>query len=624
VVETDASDIGIGAVLMQKDRPIAFLSKALGDSHKTKSIYEKEFLALIMAVEKWRQYLQRQEFIIRTDYQSLAYLTEQNLHSELQRKAMTRLMGLQFRVVYRKGWENPAADALSRVGHMMAIQAMSSVQPQWIQEVTNSYVTDKEAQDLLARLILVSPDIHGFSLDNGVIRQHGKIWVGHNSAVQTRIIAAMHASPVGGHSGQKATFPRVSNMFAWKGLKRDVVNFVQQCGVCQQAKHTHTHPAGLLQPLPIPEGVWRDISLDFVEGLPKVDGYSVILVVVDRFTKYAHFMALKHPYTALSVAKVLYDQVIKLHGMPQSMISDRDKVFTSTVWTELFKMEGVQLKYSTAYHPQTDDQTERVNQCLEMYLRCAVSQSPRQWKAWLSQAEFWYNTTFHSSLGCSPFRALYGYDPTVGAMLDATVKPPASIAEFVIDRQLQCGLLRDQLARAQLRMKQNADRKRTDVEFQVGDQVLLKLQPYVQTSVASRPFPKLALKYYGPFAVLERVGAAAYKLALPPDSLIHPTFHVSQLKPFRPDFTPVYSSLPSSVDLHSVELEPEQVLARWLVKKGNAVIPQVLIKWSKLPEASSTWEDYNVVKERFPVALAWGPASSSAGGDVMPQVPTSA
>ena len=176
-------------------------------------------------------------------------------------------------------------------------------------------------------------------------------------------------------------------------------------------------------------------------------------------------------------------------------------------------------------------------------------------------------------------------------MLDATVKPPASIAEFVIDRQLQCGLLRGQLARAQLRMKQNADRKRTDVEFQVGDQVLLKLQPYVQTSVASRPFPKLALKYYGPFAVLERVGAVAYKLALPPDSLIHPTFHVSQLKPFRPDFTPVYSTLPSSVDLHTVELEPEQVLERRLVKKGNAAIPQVLIKWTRLPATSATWED---------------------------------
>ena len=295
---------------------------------------------------------------------------------------MTRLMGLQFKVVYRKGKENPAADALSRVGHMMAIQAVSSAQPQWIQEVTNSYVTDKEAQALLARLALVSPDDHGFSLDNGVIRKHGKIWVGHNSAVQTRIIAAMHPSPVGGHSGQKATYHRVNNMFAWKGLKGDVVNFVQQCGMCQHAKHSHTHPAVLLQTLPVPEGVWRDISMDFVEGLPKVDGYSVILVVVDRFTKYAHFMALKHPYTALSVARVLYDQVIKLHGMPQSIVSDRDKVFTSTVWTELFKMEGVQLKYSTAYHPQIDGQMERVNQCLEMYLRCAVSQSPRQWKTW--------------------------------------------------------------------------------------------------------------------------------------------------------------------------------------------------------------------------------------------------
>ena len=149
IVETDASDVGIGAVLMQKGQPIAYLSKALAQQHKHLSIYEKEFLALIMAVEKWRQYLQHHEFIIRTDHKSLTYLNEQNLHSDMQRKAMNRLMGLQFKVVYRKGKENAAADALSRVGHLLAIQAVSTMQPIWIQELLNSYATDPKAQQLL-------------------------------------------------------------------------------------------------------------------------------------------------------------------------------------------------------------------------------------------------------------------------------------------------------------------------------------------------------------------------------------------------------------------------------------------------------------------------------------------
>jgi len=202
----------------------------------------------------------------------------------------------------------------------------------------------------------------------------------------------------------------------------------------------------------------------------------------------------------------------------------------------------------------------------------------------------------------------------VGALVDATICPPASIAEFVTDRQLQTNLLRDQLSRAQLRMKQKADRHRSDVEYQIGDQVLLKLQPYAQSSLVNRPFPKLAMKYYGPFSVLERVGNAAYKLELPEESRIHPTFHVSQLKPFHPDYTPVYSKLPSQVDLQAVDVEPESVLDHRLVKKGNAAIPQVLIKWSHIPDTSATWEDYYVLKEHFPTAAAWGQSASSAAG----------
>ena len=259
-VETDACADGIGAVLMQKGQPIAFLSKALGEKHKHLSIYEKEFLALIMAVERWRHYLQRQEFIILTDHKSLAYLQEQNLHSDMQRKAMTRLMGLQFKIVYKKGKDNLAADALSRVSHLHTLQVVSMVRPDWLQEVLHSYATDPRAQKLLTQLAIQSPDMAGYSLDNGIIRYKNKLWIAQNSALQTKIIAAFHSSAIGGHSGTKATYQRLKTHFAWKGMKMAVEDFVKQCSVCQQAKHTNHSPPGLLQPLPIPEGVWMDIS----------------------------------------------------------------------------------------------------------------------------------------------------------------------------------------------------------------------------------------------------------------------------------------------------------------------------------------------------------------------------
>ena len=146
------------------------------------------------------------------------------------------------------------ADAISRVGHLMAIQAISTSQPLWLQEVLNSYATDDTAQQLLTQLALHSPDAAGYALQDGLIRHHGKVWIGNNSALQTKLITTFHASPIGGHSGVNATYYRLKNLFSWKGLKRDVDSFVKQCSVCQQAKHSNAHPAGLLQPLPIPVG----------------------------------------------------------------------------------------------------------------------------------------------------------------------------------------------------------------------------------------------------------------------------------------------------------------------------------------------------------------------------------
>jgi len=241
---------------------------------------------------------------------------------------------------------------------------------------------------------------------------------------------------------------------------------------------------------------------------------------------------------------------------------------------------------------------------------------PKQWKSWLALAELWYNSNYHSSLGCSPFKALYGYDAELGTMLPTTAASSSSASNFLQHRETQIAAPKTHLAAAQNWMKLQADRSRSDRTFQVGEQVLLKLQPYVQQSVVSRPYPKLAYKFFGPFTVIEKIGAVAYRLDLPSHSLIHPVFHVSQLKPFTPNYSPVYTELPKLVDLSSQDLQPEHVLDRRLVKKGSQAVPQVLVKWSHLPEASATWEDLYVVKAHFPDAVAWGQATSSDGGGV--------
>lgn len=205
---------------------------------------------------------------------------------------------------------------------------------------------------------------------------------------------------------------RLKSFFFWAKMKGDVTSFVSRCDVCRQNKPESGPTPGLLQHLPIPEHAWTHISMDFVEGLPNSMGKNVILVIIDRLTKYGHFLALSHPYTAQGTAKLFLDHIYRLHGLPVSILTDRDKIFTSSFWRELFKALGVQLNLTFAYHPQSDGQTERLNQCLENYLRCMTSNAPKQWLKWLPMAEHWYNTNYHSSLKTIPFQALYGYSPS--------------------------------------------------------------------------------------------------------------------------------------------------------------------------------------------------------------------
>lgn len=202
--------------------------------------------------------------------------------------------------------------------------------------------------------------------------------VGANQELKRKILHWVHTSSVGGHSGRDATLKRLKHLFYWKGMNKEVQQYIRECTVCQACKYDSQSTYGLLQPLPIPKGVWVDISTDFVEGLPKSQGKEVIWVVIDRLSKYAHFTALAHPYTAEMVAHSFLDNIYKLHGLPKSIVSDRDPIFLSSFWQSLFSVLGTDLLLSSAYHPQTDGQTKVLNRCLEQYLRCMCLDSPKE------------------------------------------------------------------------------------------------------------------------------------------------------------------------------------------------------------------------------------------------------
>jgi transposase InsO family protein len=482
VIETDASGTGIGAVLMQDGHPIAYLSKALCPRNLGLSAYEKECLALLLAVDHWRPYLQHDEFTIRTDQRSLLHLTDQRLNTPIQQRAFTKLLGLQFRIQYKQGHTNRAADALSRRYHTETVgdaelTAITVCRPAWLETIQSSYHQDPEAQNRLMRLSAGDTSEADYVLKGGLIRYKGRIWIGKDAVTQQQLVRSLHDSAVGGHSGFHATYHRVKRLFAWAGMKQSVKQFVQECVTCQQAKTERRAPAGLLQPLDIPGQPWEVISLDFIEGLPRSANHDTILVIVDKFSRYSHFIPLKHPFTALQVAKAYMTNVFKIHGLPQAIISDRDRIFTSTLWQELFRLSQTELRLSSSYHPQSDGQTERVNQCLEAYLRCAVHSCPGNWFHWLHLAEYWYNTSYHSALGTTPFQVLFNRLPREFGTIQVDQCQVTDLAAWLREREIVWELLKQQLIRAQQRMKHQADKHRTEREFAVGDHVFLKLQP---------------------------------------------------------------------------------------------------------------------------------------------------
>jgi hypothetical protein len=621
IVECDASGNGIGAVLMQEGRPLAFESRPLKGRDLHKPIYEKEMMEILHALKKWHPYLIGRHFKVKTDHDSLKYFLEQRLSSEEQQKWVTKILGYDFEIIYKKGKQNVVADALSRKDEDVEafLCAISIIQPDWIIEARDEWKNDEKVWTLIERLQQDSGASDTFTWKNDSLWYKDRLYLCKNSQLKQKVLLELHTSPVGGHSGFLKTYHRVKKEFFWDGLKTDVQRFVAECLVCQQNKVETIKTPGLLQPLSIPSQRWEEVSMDFITGLPKSEGKSVIMVIVDRLTKYAHFCALSHPFKASTVATAFMETVQKLHGSPKIIVSDRDPIFTGHFWTELFSCLGTQLAHSSSYHPQSDGQTEIVNKCLEGYLRCFVSDKQAQWFKWLPLAEWWYNTSFHTATKMTPFMALYGYHPpSITSSLKEKSKVQA-VEDHIENQQQVLQILKDNLTMAQNRMKQQADQHRSERSFEVGDWVFLRLQPYKQMSLKqAKKDNKLSPKYYGPYKVLQKIGTMAYKLELPASSRVHPVFHVSCLKKVIGDKIPVQTIFPELDEEGKMILEPEAITDTRIHQLRNRSISKYLIKWRKLPAEDSTWEDESFIQKHPELLKRCGQHLSQGEGHVKP------
>ena len=426
---------------------------------------------------------------------------------------------------------------------------------------------------------------------NGLLYRSNLLWV--PEGLVQRIMESEHDTKVAGYMGQDKTIELIRRNFWWPRMNERIIDFVRSCPECQQNKTSRHPPYGLSSPLELLYALWQSIAMDFIMELPISDGCDQLWVVIDRFTKMAHFLPLrKEGKAAANLAVIFAREIWKYHGLPTDIVSDRDSRFTSETWKEFLRLLGIQPRMSTTFHPQTDGQTERLNQTIEAYLRAFVGKEQDNWVRLLPMAEFAYNNSTTTGNGMSPFYANYGFHP---AALDPPSTEPLNPASEAYANWMSTvhDESRKGLEEAQEQMRRYTDpAKKEPSAYQVGDLAMLN----GRNIKTRRPSKKLDHKNHGPFQIEKIVSPLAIRLTLPRKWKIHNVFHVSLLEPYRtsehrdpPDPSKV---LREADDIkQSEEYDVEEVMASVERGRGNNKRILYLVKWRDYPERKDWTEE---------------------------------